>query len=64
MVFTVLLSHAVSTNTEFALKYNAFTDHDGFLTCPVDVFDPKLFGIGGREAERKDPSKRFLVKCS
>jgi acyl transferase domain-containing protein len=51
-----LLDHSFYFDKDPDVPGKTFTDRGGFLTCPVDMFDPKFFGISGREAKRMDPS--------
>ncbi|MCP4262404.1 MAG: type I polyketide synthase [Planctomycetes bacterium] len=41
-----------------------YTRSGGFLTGPVDQFDPQFFGISPREAVSLDPQQRLLLEVS
>ncbi len=41
-----------------------YTRRGGFLTIPVDQFDPLFFGISPREAELMDPQQRLLLEVA
>src|SRR5262249_34508470 len=36
----------------------------GFLSTPIDEFDPLFFGISSREAESLDPQQRLLLEIA
>jgi acyl transferase domain-containing protein len=40
------------------------TQHGGYLSEPVDAFDPQFFGISPREAETMDPQQRLLLEVA
>ncbi len=40
------------------------TRRGGFLTEPIDRFDPGFFGISPREADRMDPQQRLLMEVA
>jgi len=41
-----------------------YTDQGGFLSSPIDEYDPAFFGISGPEAEFVDPQLRLLLEVS
>ncbi len=41
-----------------------YTDQGGFLSHPIDEYDPAFFGISGPEAEFVDPQLRLLLEVS
>jgi acyl transferase domain-containing protein len=40
------------------------TQRGGYLSEPVDAFDPQFFGISPREAETMDPQQRLLLEVA
>jgi len=51
-------------DADYTAPGKTYSKGGGFLTVPVDEFDPLFFGISPREADGMDPQHRLLLEMS